>query len=214
VRRKSLRPFAQNVTVRRIAVCVGAGSSDELNHLAQRSGIGPLPRSHLVKILLPGGWWLGLRKPDLFQEQRQFSSTPQVAHIPFPGHDLMIGPCARLVATTFAALLATHSPCGSAQEAPFGFHWVDHSLPKSSEMLQEKNITALLYRRDTIPEHIRDAEEIILKVCDQESLQQVIWVSRLSTGQADSGCCRIFDFSRPSRIRRIMMLTLGSANIL
>jgi hypothetical protein len=95
----------------------------------------------------------------------------------------MIGPYARLVATTFAAVLATHSPCGSAQEAPFGFHWGDRSLPKPTEMLQEKNITALLYRRDTIPEHIRDAEEIILKVCDQEGLQQVIWVSRLLSGE-------------------------------
>lgn len=50
-------------------------------------------------------------------------------------------------------------------------------------MRQEKNITALLYRRDTIPEHISDAEEIILKICDQEGLQQVIWVSRLLSGE-------------------------------
>jgi hypothetical protein len=95
----------------------------------------------------------------------------------------MISPCARLVAITFAAVLATQSPRGSAQDAPFGFHWGDRSLPKPSEMLQEKNITALLYRRDMIPEQIRDAEEVILKVCDKEGLQQVIWVSRLLSGE-------------------------------
>jgi hypothetical protein len=90
---------------------------------------------------------------------------------------------AALVATTFAVVLATHSPCGSAQEAPFGFHWGDRSLPKPSEMLQEKNITALLYKPDMMPEHVRDAEEIILKVCDHEGLQQVIWVSLLLSGE-------------------------------
>ena len=96
----------------------------------------------------------------------------------------MTKPCALLAATTFA-VLATHSPYVSAQEAPFGFHWGDRStsLPKPSEIVREKNITALLYKRDRVPENLRDTDEITLKVCDQEGLQQVIWLSELLSGQ-------------------------------
>ena len=55
-------------------------------------------------------------------------------------------------------------------------------MPKPSEVLREKNITALVYKSDMMPNHMREAEEIILKVCDQEGLQQVIWMSRLLSG--------------------------------
>jgi hypothetical protein len=88
-----------------------------------------------------------------------------------------------LVATTFATVLTTHSPHGFAQEAPFGFQWGDRSLPKPSEIVQQKNVTALLYKRDAVPEQLRDTEEVILKVCDAEGLQQVITVGRLLSGE-------------------------------
>jgi hypothetical protein len=90
-----------------------------------------------------------------------------------------------LVAATFVAFLTMYSPFASAQEAPFGFHWGDRlaSLPKATKILREKNITALLYKRENVPAVFPDTEEITLKVCDAEGLQQILWVSRLLSGE-------------------------------
>ena len=96
----------------------------------------------------------------------------------------MTNPRAFLVSVTLA-VLATHCSCSLAQEAPFGFHWGDPltALPKPSEAVREQNISALLYKRDRVPKNLGDTEEITLKVCDQEGLQQVIWVSELLSGE-------------------------------
>lgn len=42
---------------------------------------------------------------------------------------------------------------------------------------------ALLYQRARVPKNLPDTDEMILKVCDQEGLQQVIRVSELSSGE-------------------------------
>jgi hypothetical protein len=90
-----------------------------------------------------------------------------------------------LVAAIIAAAPVSFSRGAAGQDAPFGFHWGDRSasLPKPSEVLQVKNITALIYKRDNVPAALRDTEEITVKVCDPEGLQQVIWVSRLLSGE-------------------------------
>lgn len=90
-----------------------------------------------------------------------------------------------LVAASVVAVLTTNIPRTFAQEAPFGFHWGDRFewLPKATEILRVKNITVLLYKRENVPAVFRDTEEIALKICDAEGLQQTIWVSPLLSGE-------------------------------
>ena len=66
-----------------------------------------------------------------------------------------------------------------AQEAPFGLSWgpVD-TVPKPSMVDREANITALTYFHDRPLAAGIDTDEVILEVCRDEGLQQVIWVSR------------------------------------
>jgi hypothetical protein len=66
-----------------------------------------------------------------------------------------------------------------AQEAPFGLRWgpVD-TVPKPSMVDREANITALIYLRGRAPATGPDTDEIVLEVCRDEGLQQVIWLSR------------------------------------
>jgi len=67
------------------------------------------------------------------------------------------------------------------QSAPFGFSWgpVD-KVPRPSLAMRDENITRLTYFRDRLPPNeLRDNEEIVLEVCKNEGLQQIIWVSRL-----------------------------------
>ena len=42
------------------------------------------------------------------------------------------------------------------------------------------NITLLVYRGERIPREARDAEEIVLGVCKNEGVQQIVWISRLA----------------------------------
>ena len=67
-----------------------------------------------------------------------------------------------------------------AQEAPFGLRWgpVD-TVPKPSMVDREANITALVYLRGQAPATGPDTDEVVLEVCRDEGLQQVIWLSRL-----------------------------------
>lgn len=82
-------------------------------------------------------------------------------------------------------VLAIYVPFATAQEAPFGLRWGDRlaSLPKPTEMVQVENITVVLYKRENLPEGFRDTEEIALKVCDLEGLQQTIWKGHLLSGE-------------------------------
>lgn len=106
-----------------------------------------------------------------------------------------------LVVASVVIVLTTHIPCASAQEAPFGFRWGDRlaSLPKATEILRVKNITVLLYKRENLSAVFRDTEEITLKICDAEGLQQTIWVGRLLSGE-DAG--RNFQSAYAEGVRR------------
>ncbi|TGD92015.1 threonyl-trna synthetase [Methylobacterium nonmethylotrophicum] len=66
-----------------------------------------------------------------------------------------------------------------AQEAPFGLSLgpVD-TVPKPSMVDREANITALTYFHDRPLAAGIDTDEVILEVCRDEGLQQVIWLSR------------------------------------
>lgn len=75
-----------------------------------------------------------------------------------------------------------------AQDAPFGLAWgpVD-TVPKPSIVDREANITALVYFHDRPLASATDTAEIVLEVCRDEGLQQVIWLSRpLSEGELPS----------------------------
>lgn len=73
-----------------------------------------------------------------------------------------------------------------AQSAPFGLSWGPvENIPRPSFATREGNVTLLMYRGDHIPSEARDAEEIVLEVCKNEGLQQIVWVSRfLSDSEA------------------------------
>ena len=67
------------------------------------------------------------------------------------------------------------------QSAPFGFSWGPvEKVPTPSLATRHDNITLLIYRRDRLPsDELRDAEEIVLQVCKEEGLQQIVWISKL-----------------------------------
>ena len=79
----------------------------------------------------------------------------------------------------FAALLLVSVEPATAQDAPYGLSWgpVD-KIPRPSTAEREANITALVYRGDTLPTGTADTSEIVLELCANEGLQSVIWVSR------------------------------------
>jgi hypothetical protein len=63
------------------------------------------------------------------------------------------------------------------QSAPFGFSWgpVD-KIPTPSLATSHDNITLLIYRHDRLPlNELPRTEEIVLQICKDEGLQQVIW---------------------------------------
>ena len=66
-----------------------------------------------------------------------------------------------------------------AQEAPFGLAWGPvTTVPKPSMVDREANITALIYLHDRPLASGADTDRVILEVCRDEGLQQVIWLSR------------------------------------
>ena len=67
----------------------------------------------------------------------------------------------------------------TAQEAPFGLEWGPvTTVPRPSKVDREANITALVYFHGRAPASGSDTEEVVLEVCRDEGLQQVIWLSR------------------------------------
>lgn len=86
-----------------------------------------------------------------------------------------------LLAVVTGASLLNFSAGALDQSAPFGFSWgpVD-KVPRPSLATRDENITRLTYFRDRLPPNeLRDTEEIVLEVCKNEGLQQIIWISRL-----------------------------------
>lgn len=67
----------------------------------------------------------------------------------------------------------------SMQEAPFGLSWGPVTdVPKPSVVDREANVTALIYLHDRPLAAGADTDRVILEVCKEEGLQQVIWLSR------------------------------------
>ena len=104
------------------------------------------------------------------------------------GHGRCCAPrCGRprlFVDVALAGMLAIGSFGIHAQPAPFGLNWGDHleALPRASSRTKEKNITLLLFKMDRAAGY-RDTDEIVLKVCDKEGLQQSIWTGRPLSGE-------------------------------
>ncbi|ACS40426.1 MULTISPECIES: hypothetical protein [Methylobacteriaceae] len=83
----------------------------------------------------------------------------------------------RALATAF--LGAAGIPGALAGEAPFGLRWGPlTSVPKPSMADREGNVTALFYFQGRAPASGPDTEQVVLEVCGDEGLQQVIWFSR------------------------------------
>jgi hypothetical protein len=54
------------------------------------------------------------------------------------------------------------------------------NVPRPSYAVREENITQLIYDHDRLPPNeLQDTEEIVLEVCKNEGLQQILWFSRL-----------------------------------
>ncbi|AWB26127.1 threonyl-trna synthetase (plasmid) [Methylobacterium currus] len=66
-----------------------------------------------------------------------------------------------------------------AGDAPFGLAWGPlTSVPRPSMADREGNVTALFYVHGQPPASGSDTQQIVLEVCQEEGLQQVIWLSR------------------------------------
>jgi len=93
--------------------------------------------------------------------------------------------CTRILATAFAVLSAAMVPFSHGSDsAPFGLRWGAElaTLPESADKRRDRNITVLLFTKEYLPADFRDIEEVIMKVCDAEGLQQIHAVSRLLAG--------------------------------
>src|SRR5262245_8303105 len=65
------------------------------------------------------------------------------------------------------------------QGAPFGFSWGPVAkVPRPSQATREDNVTLLLYQGDRLPPGVQDTARIILEVCKNEGLQQIVWITR------------------------------------
>lgn len=78
-----------------------------------------------------------------------------------------------------AVLLVAAAGGSRADEAPFGLTWGPLSdVPRPSIVDRAGNITALYYRDGRSPASGTDTLQVILEVCRDEGLQQVLWSSR------------------------------------
>jgi hypothetical protein len=76
--------------------------------------------------------------------------------------------------------LLSFSASAFDESAPFGFSWGPlDKVPAPSLATRHDNIT-LLYRHDRLPsDELPRTEEIVLQVCKNEGLQQIIGISKL-----------------------------------
>jgi hypothetical protein len=77
--------------------------------------------------------------------------------------------------------LSSFSAIAFDEPAPFGFAWgpID-KVPTPSLATRHENITLLIYNRDRLPsDELPGTEEIVLQICKNEGLQQIIWISKL-----------------------------------
>lgn len=78
-----------------------------------------------------------------------------------------------------ALLLLAAGSSAAAQEAPFGLAWGPVTdVPRPSMVDREANVTALTYLHDRALASSDDTDRVILEVCRDEGLQQVVWLSR------------------------------------
>jgi hypothetical protein len=78
------------------------------------------------------------------------------------------------------ASLLSFSASAFDEPAPFGFAWgpID-KIPTPSLSTRHDNITLLIYHRDRLPSgELPGTEEIVLQICKNEGLQQIIWISK------------------------------------
>ena len=67
----------------------------------------------------------------------------------------------------------------SSAEAPFGLSWGPvREVLKPTLADREGNITALIYFRGWAPATGSQTQEVVLEICRDEGLQQVVWFSR------------------------------------
>jgi len=88
--------------------------------------------------------------------------------------------CSKALLPIAIASLLNFSAAAFDQPAPFGFSWgpVD-KVPAPSLATRHDNVTLLIYRGDRLPsDELPGTEEIVLQVCKEEGLQQIIWISK------------------------------------
>ena len=93
----------------------------------------------------------------------------------------------RLLSVISASLLSL-SANAFDNSAPFGFSWgpVDQ-IPTPSLVTNHGNITLMIYRRDRLPpDELPRTEEIVLQICKNEGLQQIIWISKFLSDSEES----------------------------
>jgi hypothetical protein len=85
-----------------------------------------------------------------------------------------------------SSLLSLSAEAGE-EAAPFGFSWGPvGNIPKPSLAVREGNLTRLIYEHDRLPSNqLRDTAEVVLEVCRDQGLQQIIWVSRVLSASED-----------------------------
>ncbi|GJD63421.1 MULTISPECIES: threonyl-trna synthetase [Methylobacterium] len=87
----------------------------------------------------------------------------------------------------WAAVTAVIAPsCAAlAGEAPFGLAWGPvATVPRPLKVGREANLTALHYPRGWRPAVGPETAEVVLVVCREEGLQQVVWVGLPLAGDA------------------------------
>lgn len=85
-----------------------------------------------------------------------------------------------------AALAVLAATCTARSgEAPFGLAWGPVAeVPRPLKVDQEANLTALYYPRGWQPATGAGTAEVVLIVCRDEGLQQVVWVGVPLSGEA------------------------------
>lgn len=86
-------------------------------------------------------------------------------------------PAAAAILTILANLSASHAGDAGADEGPLGFKWGPVSeVPRPFKVDREANLTALYYPQGWGPATGAGTAQVVLVVCRDEGLQQVVWV--------------------------------------